>query len=207
MTRENLKIGFVRRGFSPSGGAEAYLRRLAHGVLAAGHEVMLFTTRAWPESEWPGKINRITASGPIEFADELERVNPRNYCHLLISLERVWCCDFFRAGDGVFPEAVLVVVHQVTLMPGLEKIFAMVDGDAVKPRAHRRFSAKFPELPIRLQEDIVRCVFSLRRVAEETQSQVENLAGVLLVNRAEFRRLPFRSARRWWKIGLHRRGS
>jgi UDP-glucose:(heptosyl)LPS alpha-1,3-glucosyltransferase len=101
MTQENLKIGFVRRGFSPSGGAEAYLRRLAHGVLAAGHEVMLFTTPAWPESEWPGKINRITAIGPIEFADELERVNPRSHCHALVSLERVWRCDFFRAGDGV----------------------------------------------------------------------------------------------------------
>src|SRR6266513_1085089 len=101
MTRENLKIGFVRRGFSPSGGAEAYLRRLAHGVLAAGHEVMLFTTRAWPESEWPGKIHRITASGPIEFADKLERVNPWSHCHVLVSLERVWRCDFFRAGDGV----------------------------------------------------------------------------------------------------------
>jgi len=101
MTRENLKIGFVRRGFSPSGGAEAYLRRLAHGVLAAGHEVMLFTTRAWPESEWPGKIHRITASGPIEFADKLERVNPWSHCHVLVSLERVWRCDFFRAGDGI----------------------------------------------------------------------------------------------------------
>jgi len=101
MTRENLKIGFVRRGFSPSGGAEAYLRRLAHGVLAAGHEVMLFTTQAWPESEWPGKIHRITASGPIEFADKLERVNPWSHCHVLVSLERVWRCDFFRAGDGV----------------------------------------------------------------------------------------------------------
>ncbi len=101
MTRENLKIGFVRRGFSPSGGAEAYLRRLAHGVLAAGHEVMLFTTPAWPETEWPGKINRITASGPIEFADELERINPGSHCHVLVSLERVWRCDFFRAGDGV----------------------------------------------------------------------------------------------------------
>ncbi len=101
MTRENLKIGFVRRGFSPSGGAEAYLRRLGHGVLAAGHEVMLFTTRAWPESEWPGKIHRITASGPIEFADKLERVNPWSHCHVLVSLERVWRCDFFRAGDGV----------------------------------------------------------------------------------------------------------
>jgi len=101
MRQESLKIGFVRRGFSPSGGAEVYLRRLARGILAAGHEVMLFTTPAWPESEWPGKINRITASGPIEFADELERVNPRNHCHVLVSLERVWHCDFFRAGDGV----------------------------------------------------------------------------------------------------------
>jgi len=101
MTRENLKIGFVRRGFSPSGGAEAYLRRLAQGILAAGHEVMLFTTATWPETEWPGKINRIATDGPMEFADELERVNPRNHCHVLISLERVWRCDFFRAGDGV----------------------------------------------------------------------------------------------------------
>jgi len=101
MTQENLKIGFVRRGFSPNGGAEIYLRRLAHGVLAAGYEVVLFTTAAWPETEWPGKIHRIAASGPVEFADELERVNPRSHCHLLISLERVWHCDFFRAGDGV----------------------------------------------------------------------------------------------------------
>ena len=101
MRQESLKIGFVRRGFSPSGGAEVYLRRLARGILAAGHEVMLFTTPAWPESEWPGKINRITASGPIEFADKLERVNPWSHCHVLVSLERVWRCDFFRAGDGV----------------------------------------------------------------------------------------------------------
>src|SRR5438270_2410388 len=101
MTQENFKIGFVRRGFSPSGGAEIYLRRLAHVVLAAGHEVILFTTAAWPETEWPGKINRVAATGPVEFADELDRVNPRNHCHLLISLERVWHCDFFRAGDGV----------------------------------------------------------------------------------------------------------
>src|SRR5438477_1365571 len=101
MTQENLKIGFVRRGFSPNGGAEIYLRRLAHGVLAAEYEGMVFTTPAWTETKWPGKINRISASGPIGFADELERVNPRSHCHLLISLERVWRCDFFRAGDGV----------------------------------------------------------------------------------------------------------
>src|ERR1051326_4251590 len=37
-----LTIGLVRRGFS-SGGAEAYLKRLAAGVAAAGHRVVLFS--------------------------------------------------------------------------------------------------------------------------------------------------------------------
>src|SRR5437879_9621798 len=101
----------------------------------------------------------------------------------LSSLLFTWHQRHLVNNNSVFPEAVLAVVHQVALMPGLEKIFAMVDGDAVKPRAHRRFSAKFPELPIRLQGDLVRCVFSLLRVAEDTQSQVESLGGVFVVNR------------------------
>ena len=102
MQRENLRIGFVRRGFSPSGGAEAYLQRLAQGITATGCEVELFTTIAWPESAWPGKtIHRLRSPRPLEFANELERINPWKSCHLVVSLERVWRCDFFRAGDGV----------------------------------------------------------------------------------------------------------
>ena len=53
MASDHLKIGFVRRGYSSSGGAEAYLKRLAAGVCAAGHEAQLFTTSEWPKSEWP----------------------------------------------------------------------------------------------------------------------------------------------------------
>ena len=99
---EKLNIGFVRRGFSPSGGAEAYLRRAAGALVGAGHEATLFTTNDWPKKEWPfGHIIRIGAEGPIAFADELERNDPRKHCDLLISLERIWRCDFFRAGDGV----------------------------------------------------------------------------------------------------------
>jgi UDP-glucose:(heptosyl)LPS alpha-1,3-glucosyltransferase len=102
MKRENLKIGFVRRGFSPSGGAEAYLRRLASAVATAGYEATLFTSAAWPETHWPGsQIYRVNGNGPLGFADELERINPWNYCHVVVSLERVWRCDFFRAGDGL----------------------------------------------------------------------------------------------------------
>ncbi|PYL91291.1 MAG: hypothetical protein DMF16_02820, partial [Verrucomicrobia bacterium] len=92
----------VRRGFSPSGGAEAYLRRVAGALAAAGHEATLFATKDWPQEEWTsGRIIRIEEEGPIAFADELERIDPRKNCDLLVSLERVWRCDFFRAGDGV----------------------------------------------------------------------------------------------------------
>lgn len=102
MTEAHLKIGFVRRGFSPTGGAEAYLKRLARGVTAAGHETLLFTTRDWPAEEWPfGEIQRVRGESPLRFADELEQVRPSTGCDVVMSLERVWSCDVYRAGDGV----------------------------------------------------------------------------------------------------------
>ena len=51
MTKK-LRIAFVRRGYSRSGGAEAYLKRLADGIVKAGHEVQLMTTNEWPEDQW-----------------------------------------------------------------------------------------------------------------------------------------------------------
>ncbi len=102
MRPETLNIGFVRRGFSRSGGAETYMRRLANGVVGAGHQATLFTSDDWPGQSWSfGPIVRVTGRGPCAFADALEKAGPRKYCDLLLSLERVWRCDFFRAGDGV----------------------------------------------------------------------------------------------------------
>src|SRR5205814_1350192 len=99
---QKLNIGFVRRGFSPSGGAEAYLRRVAGALVAAGHEATLFTTKDWPEKEWAsGRIIRIGEEGPIAFADELERIDPRKNCDLLVSLERSCAWIFFAAATGV----------------------------------------------------------------------------------------------------------
>jgi UDP-glucose:(heptosyl)LPS alpha-1,3-glucosyltransferase len=102
MSRERLNVGFVRRGFSRSGGAEAYARRLAGALAAAGHEATLFTTAEWPDDQWPaGRIVRMGGSEPIAFADELDRLEMRKHCDLVLSLERIWRCDFYRAGDGV----------------------------------------------------------------------------------------------------------
>ena len=101
MTRK-LRIAFVRRGYSRSGGAEAYLKRLADGIVKAGHEVQLVATNEWPEQQWPfGSIKRLGATTVIGFADELEQVRPQLQCDVLFSLERVWGCDVYRAGDGV----------------------------------------------------------------------------------------------------------
>ena len=100
--KQKLRIAFVRRGYSRSGGAEAYLKRLADGIVKAGHDVQLVATNAWPEDQWPfGSITRLGATTVIGFADELEQNRRQLHCDVLFSLERVWSCDVYRAGDGV----------------------------------------------------------------------------------------------------------
>jgi UDP-glucose:(heptosyl)LPS alpha-1,3-glucosyltransferase len=99
---KRLTIVFVRRGHSRTGGAEAYLKRLARGVFDAGHDAQLITTNDWPQNEWPfGTLRRLQCQSAIAFADELEQMRPRIPCDVLTSLERVWDCHVYRAGDGV----------------------------------------------------------------------------------------------------------
>jgi UDP-glucose:(heptosyl)LPS alpha-1,3-glucosyltransferase len=100
MSNGKLTIAFVRRGYSPSGGAEAYLKRLAQGIVDLGHEAQLIATDDWPPDDWSfGSIMRVKANSANGFADELEKLEIR--CDVLMSLERVWRCDVYRAGDGV----------------------------------------------------------------------------------------------------------
>jgi UDP-glucose:(heptosyl)LPS alpha-1,3-glucosyltransferase len=102
MMGTNFKIALVRRGYSRSGGAEAYLKRLGRGFAEAGHEVQLITGDEWPQDQRPfGSIKRLNARTVIGFAGELEQIRPQLNCDILFSLERVWSCDVFRAGDGV----------------------------------------------------------------------------------------------------------
>ncbi|MFL6530692.1 MAG: glycosyltransferase family 4 protein [Chthoniobacterales bacterium] len=100
MHRDHLKIGFVRRGYSRSGGAEAYLKRLGEGLHSLGHEALLITTDEWPDNEWQfGAVTRVRGSTPIEFANAVESAPVVS--DVLMSLERVWRCNVMRAGDGV----------------------------------------------------------------------------------------------------------
>ena len=98
-----MKIGLVRRGYSSSGGAESYLRRLAATLESAGHTCALFASPDWPRAEWPEsrELFRLPGASPRRFADRLAVAAPRSGCDLLFSMERVWTCDCYRAGDGV----------------------------------------------------------------------------------------------------------
>jgi len=95
-----MKIGLVRRGFSATGGAEAYLLRLAAGLAQAGHEPVLITTGDWPEDRWPNSsIIRLNGKTPQKFAAAVAEANLE--VDLTFSLERVPGCHVYRAGDGV----------------------------------------------------------------------------------------------------------
>lgn len=97
-----LNIGFVRRGFSRGGGAEAYLRRLAAGVAEKGHHVRLYTAAEWPPDQWSfGPVTRLGGRSNLAFADEIRKAEVHSECDVLMSLERIWRCDVYRAGDGV----------------------------------------------------------------------------------------------------------
>jgi UDP-glucose:(heptosyl)LPS alpha-1,3-glucosyltransferase len=95
-----MKIGLVRRGYSRTGGAETYLRRFAETAVAAGHEVILFAEQ-WPRDAWPWAHVQVHSRSPWHFATALHALRPRERCDFLFSLERIFSCDAYRAGDGV----------------------------------------------------------------------------------------------------------
>ena len=138
MTTQKLTICFARRGYSASGGAESYLKRLADGVANQGYRTRLFTTDDWPADDRSfGQVVRLDSKSPLAFANELEKVrkNPRD--EVLVSLERLHWCDVYRAGDGV---------HQAWL--NRREKYEMPWRKVV-----RRFSRKHREL-LRLEESL-----------------------------------------------------
>jgi UDP-glucose:(heptosyl)LPS alpha-1,3-glucosyltransferase len=96
----NPEIGLIRRGYSATGGAEAYLLRLASGLRSRGYEVTLYTTVDWPADRWSfGDLVRLDAVRPLEFSRAFQQA--RKPGQMVLGLDRVPGCDVFRAGDGV----------------------------------------------------------------------------------------------------------
>ena len=97
-----MRVALARRGYSATGGAERYLLRFANGLATRGHQPVLLTGDAWPNDAWPhGAIRRFPGHSPRSFADAVHDSRSTIGCDTLFSLERLWACDTYRAGDGV----------------------------------------------------------------------------------------------------------
>jgi UDP-glucose:(heptosyl)LPS alpha-1,3-glucosyltransferase len=46
-------------------------------------------------------VTQVEGESNIAFADAMEKAAPHTECDVLMSLERIWRCDVYRAGDGV----------------------------------------------------------------------------------------------------------
>ena len=99
-----LIIGFLRRGYSASGGVEVYLKGLAEGLRSEGHRVILLGTEEWPAEAWPGgEILRCKGQSLSVYAAEVERQKATSGIafDLILSVEKVPGCDIYRTDEGL----------------------------------------------------------------------------------------------------------
>ncbi len=104
-----MKLAFIKKKFSPHGGAERYLQTLIERLEKEGHEIHLFANQ-WTEQRgiifhkvdvlpFSSFLSVVTfnrnAGKAIERASGFDRV---------ISFERTTCQDIYRAGEGCHAE-------------------------------------------------------------------------------------------------------
>jgi len=100
-TTRTWRIAFLRRRFSPTGGAERYLLRLASGLAAKGHPITLYC-EDWSPRENPFQsVRKIESNDPVSFARKIAAQPLKDRHDIIFSLERVPGCDLYRAGDGL----------------------------------------------------------------------------------------------------------
>ena len=98
-----LPIALVRRGYSPTGGAENFLLRFAAEAQNLGRSLVLVTDRPWPETAREG-VPQIVLPGRTvwDFARSVARWRESWGDGVVFSLERLLSADCYRAGDGVY---------------------------------------------------------------------------------------------------------
>ena len=101
-----MRIGLIRMRHTPFGGAETFLGRFIRELKRRGHSIEVFS-RDWEDGGVT--VHRIRTFGPsflkpLVFAwrakKEVELAAP----DVVVSLERTYCQDVYRAGDGVHRE-------------------------------------------------------------------------------------------------------
>ncbi len=104
MTGPLFTIGFLRRGYSPTGGVEVYLKGLAEGLRREGHRVVLLGTEEWPIEEWPGgEILRCNGQSLSKYSAEVAKLRNSSGISfdVILSVEKVPGCDLYRTDEGL----------------------------------------------------------------------------------------------------------
>jgi UDP-glucose:(heptosyl)LPS alpha-1,3-glucosyltransferase len=100
-SQRTWRIAFLRRRFSPTGGAERYLLRLASGLAARSHRITLYCEDWSPQENPFQEVRKIASNDPATFAEKVIAQPMRDRHDIIFSLERVPGCDIYRAGDGL----------------------------------------------------------------------------------------------------------
>ncbi len=94
-----MKIALIRRRFSPTGGAERYLERLAEALLHQSIEVELWC-ESWNNPNSVIKnIRTVPSRNPWEFSEKIQKLSSN--VDLRFALDRVPGVEIYRAGDGL----------------------------------------------------------------------------------------------------------
>lgn len=102
-----MRIGLIRTRYTPYGGAEVFLERFISALVKKGHSAEVFAS-SWPED--PSIIfHRVPVWGPsflrpLVFARNVAKAVKAARPDVVISLERTYCQDIYRAGDGCHRE-------------------------------------------------------------------------------------------------------
>ncbi len=102
-----MRIGIIRGRYNPYGGAEVFLTRFIDELINKGHEVVVFANE-WPESNGV-TLKRINPKGPsflrpLCFANNVKKAVEQETLDSVISFERTFSQDIYRAGDGCHRE-------------------------------------------------------------------------------------------------------
>ena len=102
-----MKIAIVRKKYNPFGGAERYLNLLSNSLVKEGHEIHIFANK-WPGSQAGGMvfhhvpmIGGLSVFKILSFAFASWWMLRRSDVDVIISNERIFHQDIFRASDGV----------------------------------------------------------------------------------------------------------
>jgi len=139
------RIAFLRRRFSPTGGAERYLLRLASGLAARGHAITLYC-EDWSPRENPFQaIRKIDSDDPVSFARKVAGQPLKDRHDIVFSLERVPGCDLYRAGDGLhadwlaYRHSFSPILGRIrTALRSKNKLLCKLEAEVFAPKGVRR---------------------------------------------------------------------